>query len=315
MLFRVLAVFVLTISFAAAADDTLLTASQWLEKMSQAMKTLNYRGTVIFMKNGQIDTMKYRHSVVDGIEEEHLSSLNSPLREVTRKSSEVSCLFKETSQKVINHHPIDSSFIINLPQNLKHLDKFYALAVDGQESVAMLPAQIIDIRPNDQLRYARKVWIETRHFLPLKVEAYNLDGSLLEQVVFTDLTVNESQESNGEAIDDGQLHVKHIHAAQAEPFENAPFLIKNWPAGFETVFFIRNSMQQAQKAVDHLLMSDGLSSVSVYLEPKQAQGVQGPHRLGSVNSFSRVLGDFQITVLGEVPAKTVELIAAGVALR
>lgn len=315
MLFRVLAVFLLVFSVATAADTPQLTAQQWLESMNHAMKTLNYQGTVIFMKNGQLDTMKYRHSIDGGIEQERLSTLNSPLREVTRKSSEVSCLFKETGQKVVNHHPIDSSFIVNLPQDIVNLDKLYSLSIAERESVAMLPAQIIEIQPRDQLRYARKIWVETQHFLPLKTEAYNLDGSVLEQVVFTDLKVDGTNEANPGDIDENKLSVKHIHASQAEPFENAPFMLKNWPAGFKTIFFIRNSMQQAQKAIDHLLISDGFSSVSVYLEPKEAEGMQGLHTLGSVNSFSRVIDDFQITVLGEVPAKTVEFVATGVALR
>lgn len=297
------------------ADDKTLTAQQWLEKMNHAMKTLNYQGTVIFMKNGQLDTMKYKHSVDNGIEQERLSSLNSPLREVTRKSNEVSCLFKETRQKVINHHPVDSSFIINLPQDTATLDNLYLLSTVSMESIAMLPAQIISIQPKDQLRYARKIWIDKQHFLPLKVEAYNLDGSTLEQVVFTDLQVDGINDSNFGDMDDKKLDIKHIHATQAEPFENAPFMLKNWPAGFKPVFFIRNSMQQSQKAVDHLLISDGFSSVSVYLEPKEAQGMQGLNSLGSVNSFSRVIDNFQITVLGEVPAKTVEFIAAGIILR
>ncbi len=314
MLFRGLAVFLLAFS-TAFADEKQLTALQWLDNMSHAMKILNYQGTVVFMKNGQIDTMKYRHNVVDGIEQERLSSLNSPLREVTRKSSEVSCLFKETSQKVINHHPIDSSFIVNLPQDTANLDKFYAISTATTESIAMLQAQTIDIQPKDQFRYARKIWIETQHFLPLKVEVYNHEGAILEQVVFTDLKLDGKNEPIPADIDDSHLHIKHIHATQAEPYENAPFILKNWPAGFKTIFFIRNSMQQSQKAVDHLLISDGLSSVSVYLEPKEAESVQGLHALGSVNSSSRVLKDLQITVLGEVPTETVEFIAEGIILR
>lgn len=315
MSFRVLVVFLISLSAAVASDNPQFTAQQWLERMTHAMKTLNYQGTVIFMKNGQLDTMKYRHSFDNGIEQERLSSLNSPLREVTRKSNEVSCLFKETSQKVVNHHPIDSSFIVNLPPSTANLGNLYLLSTAAQESVAMKTAQIIGIQPKDQLRYPRKIWIETEYFLPLKVEVYNLDGSVLEQVVFTELNVDGLSESNANDIDENKLHVKHIHATQAEPFENAPFMLKNWPTGFETIFFIRNSMQQSQKAVDHLLISDGFSSVSVYLEPKQNQGMQGLHTLGSVNSFSRVIDNFQITVLGEVPAKTVEFIASGIALR
>jgi len=314
VLVRFLVVFVLSFSV-VAAEDKPGDALQWLEKMNAAMKMLNYQGTVIFMKNGQLDTMKYRHSFVNGVEQERLFSLNTPLREVMRKSNEVSCLFRETKQKVINHHPIDSSFIINLPQNSENLDKLYSITLHGNESVAMLPTQIIDIRPKDQYRYARKVWIESNHYLPLKVEVYNDDGSILEQVLFTDLQIDGNSELNAGVVDENSLHVTHIHTTQAEPFEQAPFMLKNWPPGFNTVFFIRNSLQQSQKAVDHLLISDGFSSVSVYLEPKQDQGLQGPNSLGSVNSFSRVIEKFQITVLGEVPAKTVEFIASGVALR
>ena len=314
MLFRFLMVLLLSFSV-YAADDNPVSAQQWLDKMNAAMKILNYQGTVIFMKNGQLDTMKYRHSFDSGVEQERLSSLNTPLREVTRKSNEVSCLFKETSQKVINHHPIDSSFIINLPPNNENLDKLYSLTLLGNESIAMLPAQIIDIQPKDQYRYARKIWIESKHYLPLKVEVYNLDGSILEQVLFTDLQIDGKSELNTGVIDENSLHVTHIHTTQAEPFEQAPFMLKNWPQGFKTIFFIRNSLQQSQKSVDHLLISDGFSSVSVYLEPKQDQGLQGLNSLGSVNSFSRVIAQFQVTVLGEVPAKTVEFIADGIALR
>ncbi|MBD9363260.1 MucB/RseB C-terminal domain-containing protein [Methylomonas fluvii] len=313
---RVLKAFLLCVVCQSAfADKDHITARQWLDNMNRAMKTLNYRGTVIFMKNGQLDTMKYQHSVENGVEQERLASLNSPMREVTRKSNEVTCTFKETSQKVVNHHPLDSSFIVNLPQNTANLEKNYQLVLSGQESIAMLPTQIVSVEPTDALRYPRKIWVDTQHFLPLKVEVYNLDGSILEQVVFTDLMTDTLAEPHAGNVDDNSFHVKHIHTAQAEPFENATFVLKNWPAGFESVFFIRNSIQQSQKAVDHLLISDGFSTVSVYLEAKESQGMNGLHSLGSVNSFSKVIGDTQFTVLGEVPAKTVELIADGIALR
>ncbi|WKJ88665.1 MucB/RseB C-terminal domain-containing protein [Methylomonas montana] len=311
---RALAAFFLWMIYQVAVAEP-LSAAQWLDKMNMAMKTLNFRGTVIFMKNGQLDTMKYQHSAENGVEQERLSSLNSPMREVTRKSNEVTCVFKETSQKIVNHHPLDSSFIVNVPSNTSVLEKYYQLGLAGQESIAMLPTQILTIQPKDTLRYSRKIWIDTQHFLPLKVEVYNLDGHILEQVVFTDLNTDAVTAANGSDGDEQQFHVKHIHASEAEPFEKASFVLKNWPVGFESVFFIRNSIQQSQKAVDHLLISDGFSTVSVYLEAKESQGIKGLHSLGSVNSFSKVIGDMQFTVLGEVPAKTVELIADGIALR
>jgi Negative regulator of sigma E activity len=58
---RLLLVFFLPV-LCVLADEQELNAEQWLEKMSQSMKTLNYQGTVAFFKNGRLDTMKYSHS-------------------------------------------------------------------------------------------------------------------------------------------------------------------------------------------------------------------------------------------------------------
>lgn len=313
MLIRFFIVFLLTVSL-ACADNEVQPAEQWLAKMQAAIKNLNYQGTVVFIKNGQLDTMKYQHSLVNGLEQERLFSLNSPLREITRKSNQVSCFFKETNEKVINHHPIDSSFIINFPQSIDTVNQNYLLSLEGEESVAMQTAQIVSVKPKDQLRYARKIWIAEQSFLPLKVETYHSDGRVLEQVVFTDLQIENNLLDQDSLKEEDSVHIKHLHTTQAEPYEKAPFVLKNWPSGFETIFFIPNSLQKNQKPVDHLLISDGFASVSVYLEPKSGQGVNGLHALGLINSVSRVIGDFQITVLGEVPTNTVELIAEGISL-
>ena len=313
---RVLLVLLLFVSRAFADDDSGLNGQDWLDKVNEAMKTLNFRGTVVFMKNGQIDTMKYQHTFDKGVEYERLTSLNSPLREVTRNSSEIKCLYKETQEKVETQHPIDRSFIVNLPLKPEKLKDQYLYAVAGQEMVAMRPAKIIAVLPKDELRYARKLWVDTETLLPLKVEVYGSDGKTLEQVMFADFNVDASTAGSEATLVQPEGAKPHRqHTPQVEAFENSRFEIKNWPPGFEKVFFIRNTMQQSKKTVDHLLISDGFSSISVYFETKGDEGIEGLRSLGPVNSYSRVIDDVQVTVLGEVPVRTVELVANSVSLR
>jgi len=64
-----------------------------------------------------------------------------------------------------------------------------------------------------------------------------------------------------------------------------------------------------------MVLSDGFSSVSVYMENKNASMQSGLQSIGAVNSFSRAIGDFELTVMGEVPATTVKFIAEGIKLR
>lgn len=312
---RIFIIFLLFISCAFADESLSLTEQQWLEKVDEAMNTLNYHGTVVFMKNGQIETMQYQHTVENGIETERLVSLNSPLRELTRKSNEVKCLYKEASKRIESYHPIDRSFILNLPKKPERLEAQYLLAVAGQEMIAIRPTQIIAVLPKDELRYARKIWIDKATWLPLKVEVYDQDGNTLEQVLFTEFGVDSPDAVEASNRAPASEQIRPAHVAQAEAFETFAFQLKNWPAGFEKVFFIRNTMQQSKKTVNHLLISDGFANISVYFEEKAGQGVGGLRTLGPVNSFSRLIGDMQVTVLGEVPAQTVEFVAKGITSR
>ncbi len=288
---------------------------QWLEKMSQAMKSLEYQGTVVFVQNGRVDTMKYFHTINNGLQKERLLSLNSPMREVIREFGKVSCVFKKSNKIVINHRPVSKSFIVDLPNDFSSLKEIYQFSMQGEESVAMLPTRIISIEAKDKFRYGRSIWIDKQHFLPLKVEVYNLAGKTIEQVVFTNLSVGKKLELPQAETKTEELEIFNIHQEQASALDKAGFVLEDIPAGFKTVFFTQMASDSTKKPVEHLLISDGFSSISIYRESKSANIQLGLQSVGVVNSFTHNINDYQITVMGEVPAHSVQLIAQGVKFR
>lgn len=309
---------------AASAAENLLTGKQILQKMAKAMAVSNYQGTVVFLKNDKLEAMKYSHSAENNKEQERLVSLNSPPREIIRNSDEVSCLFKLTRQVIIDHRPYEHSFIVDVPKNLDELDAGYHFEVVGEEDVAMLPSYVVAIQPNDGFRYARKIWIAKEHFLPMKVVVYGLSGVVLEQVVFTEMQVDKGsvRELNGPAGTAGfALGDDGAEAASSDLSGQAAFEVTALPQGFKQIFFSRKPLHQSDQPVDHLLLSDGLASVSVYLETKKAETSpgfripEGIHSVGAINSMSRTLVGSQLTVLGEVPAPTVKFIAESIRFR
>lgn len=303
---------------AASAAENLLTAKQILQKMVKAMEVSNYQGTVVFLKNDKLEAMKYFHTTDKNKEQERLVSLNSPPREITRNSDEITCLFKLTRQVIVDHRPYEHSFIVDVPTNLDELDASYDFEVVGEEDVAMLPSYVVAIQPKDDFRYIRKIWIAKEHFLPMKVVVYDLAGVFLEQVVFTEMQVNK--QSPGQAMVAGVAVQPNGVALAASPNQTS-FEVTALPPGFKQIFFSRKPLHQSDQPVDHLLLSDGFASVSVYLESKKADTTpdsrlpEGIHSVGAINSMSRSLGDSQLTVLGEVPAATVKYISEGVKLR
>jgi sigma-E factor negative regulatory protein RseB len=81
------------------------------------------------------------------------------------------------------------------------------------------------------------------------------------------------------------------------------------PPGFQLAS--HNRKTGSEGVYEHMVYSDGLAAVSVYVEQQGAGPAirQGVSQLGTNNAYTRNLGELQITVIGEVPAITVKSIA------
>ena len=297
------------------AREPELNAQQLLVKMNHAMEVLNYQGTVAFLKNNKLEPMKYVHAAAKGVQQERLLSLNSPLREITRDAGKVSCLFKESQQTIINYRPFERSFLVDVPKNLDEMGAIYQFDIVGEENIALLPSYVVAIQPKDNARYSRRIWIEKQQFLPLKVVVYDNSGIPLEQVVFTEIEVKDTLPFVDVKVLDAAHSARHIQELEAQSTDQAAFVLTVLPKGFREVFFIRRPMHNSEQPVDHLLLSDGFTTVSIYMENKSAGMQSGFQSVGSVNSYSRTINNYQLTVMGEVPAETVKLIAEGINLR
>lgn len=299
----------------ASAEESEFNAKQLLEKMNHAMEVLNYQGTVAFLKNDKLEPMKYVHAAAKGVQQERLSSLNSPLREIIREAGKVSCLFKETQQTIVDHRPFERSFLVDVPRNLDELGAIYQFEMVGEENVAMLPTYVVAIQPKDKARYPRKIWIEKQRYLPLKFVLYDISGVPLEQVVFSEIEVKDALPFVDVKFLDAAHPAQHIHQLQSQSSDQAAFVVNEMPKGFREIFFTRKPMHNSEQPVDHLLLSDGFASVSIYMENKNAAMQPGLQSVGAVNSYSRTVDNYQLTVMGEVPAETVKFIAEGIKLR
>ena len=69
--------------------------------------------------------------------------------------------------------------------------------------------------------------------------------------------------------------------------------------------------------MQHLVYTDGLASLSVFIErlSSATERLEGHSSMGAMNAYGRVLGDFQVTVVGEVPSITVERVADSIERR
>jgi sigma-E factor negative regulatory protein RseB len=89
------------------------------------------------------------------------------------------------------------------------------------------------------------------------------------------------------------------------------------PDGFVLREHAQDAILDSRDPVEHLVFSDGLASVSVFIErlDTASQPLDGLDSVGAVNAYGSMAGDLQITVVGEVPAATVERVAMSISRR
>ena len=87
------------------------------------------------------------------------------------------------------------------------------------------------------------------------------------------------------------------------------------PKGFRLSAYIARQAVMRKRPVEHLVYTDGLAAVSVFVE-RLGEGdksfMLGPSRMGAVNALGSRVDGYQVMTVGEVPAETIALIGGSV---
>lgn len=299
-------------------------AHEWLRQMSMAGQSLNYRGTFVYLHQGRLEAMRIIHRAAEGGEQERLVALTGEAREVIRDKERVTCILPKSKAVMVDRSLPRQPFPAALPRNLSELADNYEFLVQGEDRVSGLPARGILIRPRDDFRYGYRLWLDRDSGLLLKSELLDAAGSPVEQMMFTDIEVLDAvPDADLQPALQGEDYTRERHRAQ--PPASGPTAVAasgagDWtvealPPGFMLTHRSRHAMPASTDEVEHLVFSDGLATVSVYIEPLGESGLNGASSMGAVNALGLRQGEHQITVVGEVPKLTVERIGGSVQRR
>jgi sigma-E factor negative regulatory protein RseB len=300
---------------AAAWADS---AIEWLSRMSGAAHGLNYEGTFIYEHAGKLQTMQLYHGTDGKNEQERLVALDGASREVVRTNGKVTCILPDNKAVVVDDAGPGQPLPINVPTRIDQLESFYEARVAGEDRIAGRAARKIVIAPRDDYRYGQHLWLDEKSGLLLKAELRNEKGQVVEQLVFTRVKVHDGPLP----IDllQPQAPGKDLTWYQHDRAEKTPvtppaseWVVTALPEGFREELRRSHRLPGIAKPVEHRVFSDGLASVSVFIEaageqPTQARSV----RRGALNVYSRPADGYKVTVLGDVPPATVHLIGDGV---
>jgi sigma-E factor negative regulatory protein RseB len=300
---------------AGAADRE---ARQWLERMSEALNTRNYEGRFFHLRDERSEAMRIYHRVDGkGKVTERLVSLDGSGREIIRNQTEVICYLPDRRTVLVEKRTDDNTLLAAVPSYNDQLEAHYNIE-RGQFTKALgRRTQIIDVTPRDQFRYGYRLWLDDETAMPLKSQLRDRDGKVIEQILFAELNFRDRIPADSlkpSVSGEGFRWIRQDAQPQMASAQFGHWGVVQPPAGFRLTAWRIQFIAGSSGPVQHLVYSDGLASVSVFIEPRnpQAEPVRGLAKVGGAFAFSRSLDDHQVTAVGEVPPVTLEAIAASV---
>lgn len=304
----------------ASADPTVndVSARQRLDLMTNAVRTTNYRGTFVYTHGNKLESMKIFHRYDNQSEQERLVSLTGESQEIVRNDQRVVYYMPGEKKALVDKSQRRTPYQAATPKNLDQLSKYYEFINLGKERVAGRDCFIIAMKPRDMMRYGYRLWLDSETHLLLKADVVDISSRILEQMMFTAVEYPE-QISVAEVtspLSDAGFAVTHAHEQRENESQLGVRVRGVAPNGFAL------SGRRAQAEVDsdeqsqHIIFTDGMASISIFvarLKPGMPP-MQGATRMGAINAHGKVVGQHQITVVGDVPAPTVKLVSNSVTL-
>lgn len=295
----------LTLPGPARADE----ASDILNAMSAAMRTLDYQGSFTYQHAGRVDTLRVFHVGSGGRERERLIALNGPRSELVRDGADITCTQADGST-IVYSSSNGRGLLPLVPTTTRGgLGEHYDVKRIGDDRVAGYRADVIDVVPRDRLRYGYRLWLERDTRLLLRSIVTDGERRPLEQVMFVSLDIG-TPPAEADLVPQSRAVTATVAAAVTElVVRGAPhWQVTAPPPGF--TFVSARRPRQGPDGAEHLVYSDGLATVSVYVEPRgdAAPGFDTLAGRGTINVFSQVQDEWRVTVLGDVPIATVRAI-------
>ncbi|PLR21640.1 sigma-E factor regulatory protein RseB [Pantoea endophytica] len=278
-----------------------------LEQMEQASQNLNYEFAYINVSRLGIESLRYRHAVIDNRIFAQLLQMDGPRREVIQRGNDISYFEPGLDPfSLPGNHIIDA-----LPglmfADFSRLGEAYDFIPVGRSRMADQMCEVVRIVSRDGTRYSYVVWLDVDTKLPLRIDLLDRDGETLEQFRVISFAVDEGVRNLMQGLEKANLPPSlSLPAGDKVELSWQP----SWlPAGMKLISQSRRDIPSMNKTVESRLYSDGLFSFAINVTPADKSSSVQALRTGRRTVQTEVRNNNEITVVGELPPATAKRIA------
>ena len=294
----------------------------WVQRMNDALANRNYDGIFVHQYGDHREMLRIVHRIKDGKRSERLVSIDGPGREFIREGNQTVYYFTDRRLAVIfERRPANVGFFGGLPVLDSDVAANYEVKYIERRKLHGRMVRNISVAAKDDFRYGYRLWIDESSAMPVKTQLVDAGGTVLEQIIFASLTTPATIDDDllkPEVNTDGFKWMKRTPSDRAVPDPlvwNAPSL----PPGYKRVGGGVGSLPGLPRPAAHLMFTDGVAVVSVFIESQdpKADAAQsrvagapvGAAQIGAASAYTVLMDGHRVTAVGEVPPVTVKAIA------
>lgn len=301
------------LTFAAADAHAQESPRAWLERMNHAIEALNYRGTYVHDVGDGFETLSVVHRNENGVVAERVWAREGAGREIVRHADMVRAILPDQRTVLLEERKTTTSLVAAFPSADVNLEPHYDLGLGAVERVADRAAQMLAILPRDEYRYGYRLWLDQETAMPLRVQLVDGSGRALEEIRFTEIEIGIDIPPEAiEPVTDTAGFSVHRTSPPSAAAETSQWRPRGLPSGFRVSSSMQMLVAGSEQPIDHIVISDGLATVSVHIEhrPDNGRAAEGFASVaGSTLAFRTRRGGSQITAIGEVPPPTLRSIS------
>jgi sigma-E factor negative regulatory protein RseB len=297
----------------AWAEAPQFDAAQWLARVQQAAVSRSYQGTLVYSSGGAVSSTRVLHLIEGRHRYERIDSLDGEARQQLRHDDVLLTLWPRTRVAVFEPPDPVADFPA-LPASHSRALESYEARMLGQERMAGIDVDVVLLKSRDGLRFSQRLWAERETGLLVRADMVGPRGEVLDSSAFTDLKLGIRTGADSVVLPMKRLDGYRVLHPQSQRVQlEAEGWSQSKPvAGFQLLSSTRRALEAIAGSGDarqvlQVVYSDGLTHVSVFIEPYDVQRHK-PMRtsLGATQTSMSRQGDWWITVMGDVPMTTVQ---------
>jgi len=299
----------------------------WLLRIHEAASHRNFQGTFVVSGGGAVASARISHFYDGPNQFERIESLDGRQRKVYRHNDVVHTLWPASHVAMIEQRGLLNSFPALLQAGDDGLADWYEVQPQGIDRVAGHEANVLVVKPRDSYRYGYRLWADRDSGLLLRAEVIGEGGEVLETSAFSDVAIGVRPQPDSVVQAMRRLDGYRIVRPVLTPtrLENEGWTMRQLAPGFRPVGCVSRQIETPGEAsadpalppVIQAIFSDGLTYVSVFIEPFRADHHGRPMlaALGATLTLSQRQGDWWVTVVGDTPPATLKMFAGALERR